>query len=109
LLPAPAQIPACAANAPGYEDAAVEGYSGGISDLDSLLVTDLGARSSPAAAKRCASIFRFLNLAELRIHDATSRVCAEQQKWRDDGASEDDHKCHSGIRLRSAGIVPTAR
>jgi hypothetical protein len=29
--PAPAQIPACAANAPGlYEDAAVKGYFGGV-------------------------------------------------------------------------------
>src|SRR4029077_13857725 len=30
------------------------GISVAFSDLDSLLVTDLGARSSPAAAKRCA-------------------------------------------------------
>ena len=38
-----------------YECAAVKGvFSVMLSDLDSLLVTDLGARSSPAAAKRCA-------------------------------------------------------
>ena len=38
-----------------YECAAVKGvFSVTLSDLDSLLVTDLGARSSPAAAKRCA-------------------------------------------------------
>src|SRR5246127_5937100 len=37
-----------------YEGAAVKGISVAFSDLDSLLVTDLGARSSPAAAKRCA-------------------------------------------------------
>jgi transposase len=38
-----------------YEGAAVKGISVAFSDLDSLLVTDLGARSSPAAAKRCAN------------------------------------------------------
>jgi hypothetical protein len=38
-----------------YGCAAVKGvFSVMLSDLDSLLVTDLGARSSPAAAKRCA-------------------------------------------------------
>src|SRR6201984_384043 len=37
-----------------YEGAAVKGISVACSDLDSLLVTDLGARSSHAAAKRCA-------------------------------------------------------
>src|SRR4029077_20231517 len=37
------------------ECAAVKGvFSVMLSDLDRLLVTDLGARSSPAAAKRCA-------------------------------------------------------
>jgi hypothetical protein len=30
------------------------GVSGTFGDLDRLLVTDLGARSSPVAAKRCA-------------------------------------------------------